>query len=144
MRASHEETAARWSWLRAPTEVCLRAIIRLLSNYGRKNAVLALAALAQAARLRVFRALVVAGQGGLTPGVIATQLALAPATLSFHLKELTHAGLITQERDGRNLIYRAAFDTMNNLLAYLTDHCCQGQPCLDEKLMACIKPARKS
>ena len=89
----------------------------------------ALAALAQEVRLRVFRALVVAGPAGLTPGDLAAQLEVAPNTLSFHLKELSHAGLISQERQGRNLIYRAAFDTMNALLAYLTENCCEGQSC---------------
>jgi ArsR family transcriptional regulator len=89
----------------------------------------ALAALAQPLRLRVFRALVVAGPPGLTPGSLAEQLDVSPTTLSFHLKELTHSGLLTQERDGRHLIYRAAFDRMNALLAYLTDHCCEGAPC---------------
>ncbi|MDB5802566.1 MAG: transcriptional regulator [Rhodocyclales bacterium] len=115
-------------------------IIRYFHYYRmmeEKDIVQALAALAQPMRLRVFRALVVAGTGGLTPSVIADQLHVPPATLSFHLKELTHASLITQERDGRNLIYRAAFDTMNGLLGYLTDHCCQGQPCLDETAVAC-------
>ena len=102
-----------------------------------KDVVQALSALAQPMRLQVFRALVVAGPSGLTPGVIAEQLDVPPATLSFHLKELTHARLITQERDGRNLIYRAAFDTMNGLLAYLTDNCCQGQVCLDEAATSC-------
>jgi len=58
--------------------------------------------------------------------------------LSFHLKELTHAGLVSQERDGRHLIYRAAFDRMNAVLGYLTAHCCQGQPCLDEAAIAAI------
>jgi ArsR family transcriptional regulator len=94
-----------------------------------KNVVTALAALAQPVRLRVFRALVVAGPSGLTPGDLAVQLEVAATTLSFHLKELMHAGLVTQEREGRNLIYRAAFDCMNDLLGYLTEHCCQGQPC---------------
>jgi DNA-binding transcriptional ArsR family regulator len=89
----------------------------------------ALAALAQEARLRIFRALVVAGPGGLTPGLLADQLNVAATTLSFHLKELMHAGLVSQERDGRHLIYRASFDQMNALLGYLTEHCCQGQPC---------------
>jgi ArsR family transcriptional regulator len=89
----------------------------------------ALAALAQPLRLRVFRALVVAGLPGLTPGSLAEQLDVSPTTLSFHLKELTHSGLLTQERDGRHLIYRAAFDRMNALLAYLTDHCCEGAQC---------------
>lgn len=89
----------------------------------------ALAALAQTHRLRVFRLLVVAGPQGLTPGALADALEVPAATLSFHLKEMTHAGLITQARVGRNLIYRAVFDHMNGLLAYLTENCCQGQPC---------------
>ena len=93
------------------------------------DVVRALAALAQEVRLRVFRALVVAGPAGLTPGDLAAQLEVAPNTLSFHLKELSHAGLISQERQGRNQIYRAAFDTMNALLAYLTENCCEGQCC---------------
>lgn len=93
------------------------------------SAVRALAALAQAQRLRAFRALVVAGQDGLTPGVMAEQLGVAPSALSFHLKELTHAGLVHSEPRGRNLIYRADFDQMNLLLTYLTEHCCQGEAC---------------
>ena len=89
----------------------------------------ALAALAQTHRLRAFRALVVAGPDGLTPGVLAGQLGVAPSALSFHLKELVHAGLAACEARGRNLVYRASFSQMNSLLAYLTEHCCQGQPC---------------
>ena len=89
----------------------------------------ALAALAQPVRLRAFRALVVAGREGLTPGALAEALGAAPSALSFHLKELLHAGLVTQERQGRHLIYRAAFDAMQELLAYLTDNCCGGNPC---------------
>ncbi|MBV5291557.1 MAG: helix-turn-helix transcriptional regulator [Curvibacter lanceolatus] len=93
------------------------------------SVVKALAALAQASRLEIFRALVVAGEAGLTPGAVAEALGLAPNTLSFHLKELVHAELVSQERVGRNLIYRARFERMNAVLAYLTDNCCQGQPC---------------
>lgn len=93
------------------------------------HAVLALAALAHAQRLRVFRALVVAGPEGVTPSVLADQLAVARNTLSFHLKELAHAGLVTIEQQGRNLIYRADFSRMNGLLGYLTEHCCAGAPC---------------
>ncbi|SFC35839.1 transcriptional regulator, ArsR family [Polaromonas sp. OV174] len=89
----------------------------------------ALAALAQAQRLRTFRALVVAGPDGLTPGAIAEQLVVAPSALSFHLKELTYSGLVSSEPRGRNLIYRANFDQMNALLGYLTEHCCQGGAC---------------
>lgn len=93
------------------------------------DAVRALGALAQPHRLRVFRALVVAGVDGLTPGVLAEQLVLPGATLSFHLKELSHAGLVSQQREGRHLIYRAAFERMNALLHYLTAHCCEGAAC---------------
>lgn len=93
-------------------------------------AIKALAALGQPVRLKVFRALVVAGENGLTPGVLSETLDISPATLSFHLKELTNSGLVTQERASRNLIYRAAYDRMNALLGFLTENCCQGQDCL--------------
>jgi ArsR family transcriptional regulator, arsenate/arsenite/antimonite-responsive transcriptional repressor len=92
-------------------------------------AVRGLAALAQAQRLRAFRALVVAGPEGLTPGAMAAQLGVAPSALSFHLKELTHAGMVTSEARGRNLIYRASFGQMTALLRYLTEHCCGGERC---------------
>jgi len=91
-----------------------------------------LAALAQPVRLQVFRALVVRGATGLTPGTMAEALNIPANTLSFHLKELTHAGLVTQERSSRHIIYRAAFDRMNGLLAYLTENCCQGADCAVE------------
>jgi ArsR family transcriptional regulator len=94
-----------------------------------QDVVRALAALAQPLRLQVFRALVVQGQSGLTPGTIAEALGVPQNTLSFHLKELTHAGLVTQERSSRFIIYRAAFDRMNALLGYLTENCCQGSAC---------------
>ena len=94
------------------------------------SVVKALAALAQSSRLEVFRSLVVAGDTGLTPSVLSDSLGVAANTLSFHLKELLHADLISQERVGRNLVYRAQFDRMNAVLAYLTQNCCQGQPCL--------------
>ena len=100
----------------------------------------ALAALAQTSRLEIFRSLVVAGQAGLTPGALSESLGVAPNTLSFHLKELVHADLVTQERIGRNLIYRAQFDRMNAVLAYLTQNCCQGEPCLTEAATQCICP----
>lgn len=96
-----------------------------------------LAALAHPARLQVFRALVVVGQPGLTPGTMAEALAMPAATLSFHLKELVHAGLATQERAGRNLVYRAAYAHMNSVLGYLTAHCCQGAECLDPAAAGC-------
>ncbi|MPS29801.1 metalloregulator ArsR/SmtB family transcription factor [Pigmentiphaga sp.] len=93
------------------------------------QAVSALGALAHPQRLRVFRALVVAGPEGLTPSVLAGQMAVARNTLSFHLKELAHAGLVTAEQKGRNLIYRAEYGQMNGLIEYLTEHCCQGGVC---------------
>lgn len=92
----------------------------------------ALAALAQPIRLQLFRALVVAGEQGMTPGTMAQGLGISPSALSFHLKELTHAGLVSQERASRHLIYRAAYDRMNGLLGYLTQNCCQGAGCAVE------------
>jgi ArsR family transcriptional regulator, arsenate/arsenite/antimonite-responsive transcriptional repressor len=101
------------------------------------DVVRALAALAHPARLQVFRALVVVGQQGLTPGTMAEALSMPAATLSFHLKELAHAGLVSQERAGRNIVYRAAYDRMNAVLGYLTAHCCQGAECLDPAAAGC-------
>ena len=89
----------------------------------------ALAALAQSSRLRTFRMLVVAGTAGANPTAMATRLRITPATLSFHLKELLNAGLITQQRSGRNITYRADFRHMNDLLGYLTENCCRGESC---------------
>ena len=76
--------------------------------------------------------MVVRGSAGLTPGAMADGLGIPANTLSFHLKELTHAGLVTQKRASRNIIYRAAFDRMNALLGYLTENCCQGADCAVE------------
>ena len=94
-----------------------------------KSVLVSLAALAQPLRLKVFRALVVAGPRGLTPGAMSEGAGVPAATLSFHLKELMAAGLVTQQRDGRFLIYRAEFERMSALLAYLTENCCQDQVC---------------
>lgn len=97
--------------------------------FDEAQALKALTALAQAQRLRAFKALVVAGPEGLTPGTLAQQLGSAPSALSFHLKELAHSGLVDIEQRGRNLIYRANFGHMSGLLAYMTMHCCQGEAC---------------
>ena len=93
------------------------------------DVVRSLAALAQPIRLRVFRSLVVAGPAGLTPSALTEALEVSATGLSFHLKELVHASLISQERQGRNLIYRASFERMNALLGYLSENCCEGEAC---------------
>lgn len=93
------------------------------------QAVAALAALAQETRLKAYRLLVEAGPEGLPAGRIAEELALAPATLSFHLAGLTRAGLAQSRQEGRFVIYSASFDNMNALVAFLTENCCQGAAC---------------
>jgi DNA-binding transcriptional ArsR family regulator len=95
-----------------------------------RDVVRALAALAQDLRLKIFRALVVAGRQGMTPGVIAEGAGAPPATVSFHLKELMNAGLVSQERLGRNLVYRASFERIDALMRYMTANCCEGEACL--------------
>ena len=100
------------------------------------TAVKALTALAQTSRLEVFKMLVVAGHDGITPSEIAGAMGVPANTLSFHLKELMHAELVSQERIGRHLVYRAQFEHMNAVLAYLPQNCCQGKPCLDEAAVA--------
>jgi len=90
------------------------------------NAVAALAALAQDNRLDVFRLLVQAGPDGMPAGRVAEELDLAPNTLTFHFDRLRLAGLVTVRREGRSMIYAARFETMNGLLAFLTENCCQG------------------
>ena len=94
------------------------------------QALAALGALAQETRLQLYRLLVAAGPAGLSAGNIAERLGVIPSSLSFHLQNLVHAKLITQHRMGRLMIYAAEYDTMNSLLAYLTENCCgQGAPC---------------
>ena len=89
----------------------------------------ALAALAQPLRLQVFRALVGAGARGMVPSSLSECLGVPGPSLSFHLKELVNAQLVSQQRDGRFLIYRASFDYMDHVVAYLTAHCCKTLPC---------------
>jgi ArsR family transcriptional regulator, arsenate/arsenite/antimonite-responsive transcriptional repressor len=100
------------------------------------QAVKALAALAQDTRLAIYRLLVQQGPEGLSAGTIAERLNIAGATLSFHLKELAHAGMVESRQDGRFVYYSANYDEMNSLLAYLTENCCQGEACASEK--ACV------
>ena len=90
------------------------------------DALAALAALAQDNRLDVFRLLVEAGRNGMPAGAVADALKLAPNTLTFHFDRLRDAGLVTVRREGRSMIYAARYETMNALLGYLTENCCQG------------------
>jgi ArsR family transcriptional regulator, arsenate/arsenite/antimonite-responsive transcriptional repressor len=90
----------------------------------KKSAIAALAALAQETRLDLFRLLVQRGPDGLAAGVIAERLGVPPSSLSFHLQQLVHAGLVTQRRLGRQIIYAAEYGAMNTLMAYLTENCC--------------------
>jgi ArsR family transcriptional regulator, arsenate/arsenite/antimonite-responsive transcriptional repressor len=93
------------------------------------QAVKALAALAQDTRLAIYRMLVQQGPEGLSAGTIAERLDLPGATLSFHLKELAHAGMVESRQDGRFVFYSANYEQMNGLLGYLTENCCQGESC---------------
>jgi len=112
------------------------------------QAVAALAALAQETRLSVFRLLIEAGPDGLPAGQIAGALKVAPATLSFHLKELSHAGLVHGRQEGRFMIYTADFECMAALMTFLTRNCCKGMPseCLETvetALSRCCAPSGK-
>ena len=109
------------------------------------DAVAALAALAQDNRLDVFRLLVEAGRDGMPAGTVATKLKLAPNTLTFHLDRLRDAGLVTVRRQGRSMIYAARYDTMNGLIAYLTENCCRGvaEACAPATCAADAAPAVK-
>jgi len=89
-----------------------------------KHIIAALSALAQETRLELFRLLVARGPAGLPAGVIAERLGVMPSSLSFHLQQLVHAGLITQRRLSRQLIYSADYGGMSELMAYLTENCC--------------------
>lgn len=102
-----------------------------------KSVIDALAALAQESRLAVFRLLVQAGPEGMAATRIAEQLGIPPSSLSFHLKELTHAQLVTQTKAGRSLIYSANFPVMNSLLGFLTENCCGGNVCSPVSLSNC-------
>ncbi|MFM0079112.1 metalloregulator ArsR/SmtB family transcription factor [Paraburkholderia sediminicola] len=99
----------------------------------------ALGALAHESRLAIFRLLVIAGPDGMAAGEIAQQLALSPSSLSFHLKDLSHAELVTPRQDGRFIIYSANFDAMTGLIGFLTENCCAGAPCAASDLPDCRK-----
>ena len=107
------------------------------------DAVAALTALAQETRLAVFRLLVQAGEEGMAAGEIALELDVPAATLSFHLKELSRAGLVASRQAGRSVIYRAGYAAMDDLIAYLTDNCCQGGQCLPKTAAAAAVAKRR-
>jgi ArsR family transcriptional regulator, arsenate/arsenite/antimonite-responsive transcriptional repressor len=101
------------------------------------QAVKALSALAQSTRLAIFRLLVERGPGGMAAGQVAEKLKVSPATLSFHFRTLSHAGLIESRQEGRFIYYAANFTVMNSMVAYLTENCCGGDQA------ACAAPAKK-
>jgi ArsR family transcriptional regulator, arsenate/arsenite/antimonite-responsive transcriptional repressor len=99
-----------------------------------KEVVTALAALAQESRLGIYRLLVQVGPQGMAAGAVADKLGLPPATLSFHLKELSRAGLVTFRQQGRFVIYAANYEAMTRLVGFLTENCCGGNVCVPEYL----------
>lgn len=107
------------------------------------NAVAALAALAQESRLAVFRLLIQAGAAGMAAGKISEAAGIPPSSLSFHLKELVHAGMVTSRQEGRYVIYVANFSAAADLVAFLTENCCGGNPCMPAA-DAARAPARKT
>jgi ArsR family transcriptional regulator len=108
-----------------------------------KAAVRALSALAHESRLAIYRLLVQAGPKGLAVGAIGEKLDLAPATLSFHLAGLRHAGLVSERREGRTLFQAADFSAMDSVIGYLSENCCGGQPCVVTVPMSKIKRAKR-
>jgi ArsR family transcriptional regulator len=103
-----------------------------------------LAALAQVTRLRIFRLLVQAGPDGMNAGAIAEALAIAPNTLSFHIANLSRAGMVVPRQDGRFIFYSANFAAMDDLIAYLTDNCCQGGQCLPKTAAVATTAKRRA
>lgn len=97
----------------------------------------ALGALAHEYRLQAFRLLVQAGPGGLTPGSLAAHIGISAASMSFHVRDLLRAGLVQQRHEGRQIFYSARFEAMNELIAYLTENCCGGNPCSPLSQPAC-------
>jgi DNA-binding transcriptional ArsR family regulator len=108
-----------------------------------KNIVRALAAIAHESRLEAYRHLVQAGPAGLPAGRLSDLVGIPPSSLSFHLKELVNAGLLTSRHEGRFVYYSVEYEAMNSLLAYLTENCCGGNPCSPVSLDACAAPSKE-
>lgn len=109
-----------------------------------QSALSALASLAQDSRLAVFRLLVEKGPEGLAAGTISKVTGIPPSSLSFHLKELAHADMVTSRQEGRFIIYAANFSTMNALIGFLTENCCGGKPCMPAGIPAKAPPKRRT
>ena len=114
-----------------------------------KTATIALAALAHDSRLSVFRTLVRAGPEGIPAGAIADAIGAPASTLSFHLKELSNAGLVKSRQEGRFIFYSADYSTMSELVAFLTEHCCEGMPArnvarIGQAVASCCPPESAS
>jgi DNA-binding transcriptional ArsR family regulator len=103
-----------------------------------ESAISALLALAQGSRLAIFRALVQVGPSGMSAGKIGEVAEIAPSSVSFHMKELVNANIVRSRKDGRFIIYTANFDTMSELIAFLTENCCSGNPCLSISTQFCV------
>lgn len=106
--------------------------------------VAALSALAHSHRLKIFRTLVQAGPEGLNAGTLAGLLAVSPSSLSFHLKDLVRTDLIQARHEGRQIFYSARFETMNGVIAYLTENCCGGSPCSPVRAIDCFTEGESS
>ncbi|HSD37531.1 MAG TPA: metalloregulator ArsR/SmtB family transcription factor [Rhodocyclaceae bacterium] len=117
--------------------------IKISNGLDNSSAVTALAALAQESRLAIYRALVQAGPDGMAAGRISELTAIPPSSLSFHLKELSHAALVRSRQDGRFVIYSADFDAMNALLGFLTENCCGSASCAPVSAVSCCSPAKE-
>jgi ArsR family transcriptional regulator len=108
-----------------------------------RQALASLAALSQETRLQIVRMLVVAGPGGMAAGTIAEKLGVSPSNISFHLKELDHAGLVRQQREARSIIYTASYEALGGLVRFLMEDCCSGHPAIcgpAVEIAACCAP----
>ncbi|RWB66216.1 metalloregulator ArsR/SmtB family transcription factor [Mesorhizobium sp.] len=108
------------------------------------QALIAFGALAQETRLRLLRLLVVAGPDGIAAGSLAQQIEVSPSNVSFHLKELERAGLVTQRRDARSIVYSAEYEAMSGLIRFLMEDCCSGRPeiCAPALAAPCCQPGK--
>ena len=109
-----------------------------------RQALIAFGALSQETRLRLLRLLVVSGPDGIAAGVLAEKVEASPSNVSFHLKELERAGLVSQRRDARSILYSAEYDALSGLIRFLMEDCCSGRPeiCMPALAAPCCQPGR--